>query len=148
MTEFQQIIAGMVVALFVALLASVSLIYSRIRSMEIKMAELSTQVSPLWAQVQSRIAKELHHPHIRYKEMDLLLEKLEAKPLELSSDERARLKELLKHRSKDMHPDITMQQRSSAALMLGVMDKVLEETAIADNAHVPQPDAPPFPPKD
>jgi hypothetical protein len=45
-----------------------------------------------------------------------------------------------------MHPDITPQQRSSAALMLGVMDKVLEETAIATDKPIPLPDAPPFPP--
>ena len=90
---------------------------------------LSTQVSPLWARVQSQIASELHHPHPRYAEMDKLLEKLEAKPDELDDVERARLKTLLLERSIDMHEDITDSQRSSAKLMIGVMDKVLIEKA-------------------
>jgi len=87
---------------------------------------LSTQVSPLWARVQSEIAGELHHPHPRYAEMDTLLEKLEA--LLITEDERVRLKELLVQRSLDMHEDITDSQRASAKLMIGVMDKVLKET--------------------
>jgi hypothetical protein len=107
---------------------------------------LGTQMSPLWAQVQARIASELHHPHERYKEMDTLLEKLESKPSVLTVPERNRLKELLSQRTQDFHEDITPQQRSSAALMLGVMDKVLEETAIASDLPSPTPDAPPFPP--
>jgi hypothetical protein len=147
MTVFEQIIAGMVVALFVAFLGAIGLVYSRMRTMELKMVELGTQVSPLWAQVQARIAKELHHPHLRYKEMDKLLEKLEAKPLTLADGERTRLKELLSIRAVDTHPDITPQQRSSAALMLGVMDKVLEETALAGDNPIPVPDSPPFPDK-
>lgn len=105
---------------------------------EADMVQLKTQMSPLWAQVQSRIAAELHHPHPRYAEMDKLLERLETVPLQMSPAERDRLKELLRLRSLDMHPDITPGQRSSAVLMLGVMDKVLEESALKDNP-------PPFP---
>jgi hypothetical protein len=127
MIEFQTVIAGMIVALFAALLGSVALLYSRIRAIELKVTELSVQVSPLWARMQSRIAAELHHPHPRYSEMDSLLEQLEA--LTITDEGRTRLKILLEIRSKDMHTDITPAQRSSAALMLGIMDKVLEESA-------------------
>ena len=113
---------------------------------ETALTTLGTQMSPLWAQVQARIASELHHPHPRYKEMDGLLEKLETKPTTISMEERTELKGLLGQRAVDMHPDITPQQRSSAALMLGVMDKVLEETAIATDQPIPLPESPPFPP--
>jgi hypothetical protein len=106
---------------------------------------LGTQMSPLWAQVQTRIASELHHPHPRYHEMDVLLEKLESKPTLITNNERSRLRELLSQRAVDTHPDITPQQKSSAALMLGVMDKVLEEVAIASDAPIPVPGPPPFP---
>jgi hypothetical protein len=75
--------------------------------------------------------------------MDTLLEQLEA--LTISEVGRAQLKVLLAERSQDMHKDITDQQRSSAALMLGVMDKVLEETAIATDSPIPSPTPPPFP---
>jgi hypothetical protein len=87
---------------------------------------LATQVSPLWARVQSQIANELHHPNLRYAEMDKLLEKLES--LDITSEERARLKELLLQRSVDTHSDIDDDQRSSALIMVSVMGKVLKET--------------------
>jgi hypothetical protein len=139
------IIIGVTVAMFAALLAAIAALYGRLRDLEDKMAIVTTQVSPLWKQVESRIAAELHHPHPRYAEMDQLLEQLEARPLQLSDASRLRLKELLSLRAVDTHPDITPQQRSSAALMLGVMDKVLEETAMAADAPIPVPDPPPFP---
>ena len=87
-----------------------------------EIAVLKTQISPLWARVQRQIAEDLHHPHVRYKEMDTLLEELEA--LTLSEGDRARLKVLLVERSTDMHPDITPAQREKALLMLHVMDIV------------------------
>jgi hypothetical protein len=91
-----------------------------------KVGILDTKVSPLWSQVQLRLSNDLHQPHPRYAEMDTLLERLDS--LVITPPERDRLKELLKERAADHHPDITDGQRSSALLMLGVMDKVLEES--------------------
>ena len=141
--DLHQLWIGLVVASFGALITAVVSLLKRIRAMELQLNTVSTQMSPLWAQVQARIAAELHHPHPRYKEMDKLLERLETKPSTITNGERVRLKELLSLRAVDTHPDITPQQRSSAALMLGVMDKVQEETAIATDHAVPVPDSPP-----
>ena len=98
---------------------------SKVNAQDVEIATLKTQVSPLWAQVQARIAADLHHPHPRYFEMDGLLEKLEA--LTITSEERGRLKTLLTERSQDTHPDITEDQRKKAAFMVQVMDLVVVE---------------------
>lgn len=100
--------------------------HRRIRQLELEKVRMDTQLSPLWANVQSRIADELHHPNPRYAEMDTLLEQLEA--LTITVDGRTRLKKLLEERSKDMHQDITEGQRTSASLMILVMDKVVVES--------------------
>ena len=97
----------------------------RLDAIEKDVARLGTQMSPLWARVQKQIAGELHHPHPRYKEMDTLLEELEA--LTISEAGRKRLKELLLLRSVDTHADITPEQRLSAKILISVMDKVLAE---------------------
>lgn len=94
------------------------------------MATVNTQMSPLWARVQAQIAADLHHPNPRYAEMDGLLETLDA--LSITPDERSRLKVLLLERSKDMHEDISEEQRKKAAFMVTVMDMVLAEKAISD----------------
>lgn len=143
----QSLVSGLITALFVLLATIVGALYARLRKLERQTDINTTQLSPLWKQVEARIAKELHHPHPRYEQMDRLLEKLGAVPVTITDDERSTLKELLKQRSLDMHEDITNEQRSSAALMIGVMDKVLEETAIRTDAPVPTPDPPPFPNK-
>lgn len=84
---------------------------------------LGVQVSPLWAAVQKKISGDLHHPDPRFKEMDVLLEKLEA--LTIDDSGRIRLKELLIERSHDTSVDD--EQRASATIMIGVMEKVLIE---------------------
>jgi hypothetical protein len=96
------------------------------------MATVNTQMSPLWARVQAQIATDLHHPNVRYAEMDGLLEKLDT--LKITTDERLRLKVLLVERSKDIHEDISQEQREKAAFMVTVMDMVLAEKAVADAA--------------
>jgi len=94
--------------------------------------ELQTKVSPLWASVQQRISNDLHHPDVKFHEMDGLLEKLES--LTISNGERHRLKELLDARSVDMDPLVTQSQRDSAKIMAIVMEKVVKETAQLANA--------------
>jgi hypothetical protein len=123
------LLIGIIVAAFSIGLGSVIAYNVRqsaeMQKMRIEIATLSTQVSPLWAQIQSRIAADLHHPHPRYFEMDKLLEKLEA--LTITQDERVRLDTLLMERSVDMHDDITDIQRKEARLMSQVMHIVLLE---------------------
>ena len=116
---------GLLVALFVAILAALARLYARIAEHDRQIAIMSTQVSPLWATVQKVISEELHHPHAQYAEMDLLLEKLE--DLIITPTERQRLKILLQQRSEDMDSNITESQRKSAKLMIDVMDKVVQE---------------------
>jgi hypothetical protein len=108
-----------------AMLAYVIKLNDRLREQDRKIAVLETQLSPLWARVQAQISSDLHHPHERYLEMDTLLEKLEA--LKITDPERRRLKELLEERSRDMHEDITEEQRKKAQLMIQVMDLVVIE---------------------
>jgi hypothetical protein len=91
---------------------------------------LQTQVSPLWARVQAQISSDLHHPRIRYAEMDGLLEKLEA--LTITQRERDRLKVLLNERATDMHEDITDDQRKKAKLMIDIMEFALNEAKETD----------------
>src|ERR1700719_3058349 len=107
--DLHQLWIGLVVASFGALITAVVSLLKSIRAMELQLNTVSTQMSPLWAQVQARIAAELHHPHPRYKEMDKLLERLETKPSTITNGERVRLKELLSLRAVDTHPDITPQ---------------------------------------
>ena len=122
-------VSSLIVAAFsivlTAVLAFVVRLGTKMALMEKSIIRLETQVSPLWANVQTQIARDLHHPHPRYFEMDKLLEHLEA--LTLTGVERARLKVLLQERSIDMHEDITDSQRSKAELMLKVMDIVVME---------------------
>ena len=102
-------------------------ITDRLLKLEIDMATVGTQISPLWAQVQAKIASELHHPNPNYAAMDRLLEKLEA--LTITGDERIALKLLLLKRSRDMSPEVSEDERKSAILMIQVMGKVLIEAA-------------------
>jgi len=122
-------VSSLIVAAFsillTAVLAFVVRLGTKMAMMEKSIIRLETQVSPLWANVQTQIARDLHHPHPRYFEMDKLLEKLEA--LTITPQERARLKVLLQERSVDMHADITDSQRTKAELMLKVMDIVVLE---------------------
>jgi hypothetical protein len=123
------ILAGIIVATFAFGLGAMALF---LRSMNATVVELSkdmreikTKVEPFWAKVQQKMSADLHHPHPRYLEMDGLLEKLEA--LTITLGERGRLKILLMERSTDMHPDITADQRQTAATMIHVMDLVVTE---------------------
>lgn len=92
-----------------------------------QMAVLLTQVSPLWAAVQSKIAKDLTHPSIQFQEMDELLRRLEA--LTITDDERERLHDLLRERSTSQDPEVSEDERASAKLMIGIMEKVVAEAA-------------------
>jgi hypothetical protein len=120
-----EILRGIIVALFGAMLVGIAALYARLREVERQMAIMTTQMSPLWARVQAQISSDLHHPHQRYFEMDQLLERLEA--LTITAPERTRLKELLAERAVDMHPDITEAQRRAAKAMIPIMDLVVIE---------------------
>jgi len=130
---------GLIIAAFTivvgAIIAFLKSMSDRLQKLEIEFAKLDTQVSPLWAKVQAQIAADLHHPEDRYREMDRLLEKLEA--MSISNPERDRLKDLLLERSLDMHADISDDQRAKAKLMIGVMDMVLTEAS--NNSNSPPP---------
>lgn len=92
-----------------------------------QMAVLLTQVSPLWAAVQSKIAKDLTHPSAQFQEMDELLRQLEA--LTITDDGRTRLHDLLRERSTTQDPEVNDEERASAKLMIGIMEKVVAEAA-------------------
>jgi len=124
-----QLLNGIVVVAFVALMGSIAALYRRIRSLEITVAETKVQVSPLWAQVQNKIAQELHHDDPRYAEMDRLLEDLIA--LRISSENRVQLKKLLQERAAD--PSVTPEEQKSAKLMIAVMEKVITESRNSAN---------------
>jgi hypothetical protein len=130
------VILGAVVAFFVRInarkQAELKQLREDIEELKRSMATVNTQMSPLWARVQAQIAQDLHHPNPRYAEMDALLEQLDS--LKITTDERARLKILLVERSKDLHVDISQEQREKAAFMVTVMDMVLAEKAVADAA--------------
>jgi len=104
----------------------------RIDKIERQLLELDFQVKPMWAKVQKQLSEDLHHPHAKDQEMDLLLEQLEDLTIDTNDPtgkNRHRLKQLLLARSKDMSPDTTESERASAQIMATVMDKVLKESA-------------------
>jgi hypothetical protein len=123
------LLQGIFVAAFsiilTAILAYLHRLNERMGEFAISIKELQTQMSPFWAIVQAKISKDLHHPSVRYAEMDGLLEKLEA--LTITLDERERLKALLVERSTDRHEDITDDQRMKAGLMIPLMELVVDE---------------------
>lgn len=99
----------------------------RIVELESKLSVLGVQISPLWAAVQSKIAKDLTHPSPQFHEMDELLRRLEA--LTITDSERERLHTLLIERTESTDAEVSDAERKSAALMIGIMDKVLKEAA-------------------
>jgi hypothetical protein len=99
----------------------------RLGKIEGQIAVLGVQVSPLWAAVQSKIAKDLTHPSPQFQEMDELLRQLEA--LTIGDEDRERLEVLLVERMSSTDPEVSDDERASAKLMIGVMRKVLEEAA-------------------
>lgn len=99
-------------------------VLERLTALEGQQAEMNFKVTPLWARVQKTLSDDLHHPHAKDKEMDGLLEKLEA--LEIDEPETEQLKKLLIHRTNDA--TVPEKERASAAIMATVMDKVLVET--------------------
>ena len=120
-----QLIDGLIVAGFVALIGLQIALFARVRNLEIAIAEAKIQIGPLWAQVQSKVAQTLHHDDVRYAEMDKLLEDLIA--LRISPSNRIRLEMLLNERSVDA--TVSEEERKSAKLMIAVMDKAMSESS-------------------
>jgi len=78
---------------------------------------------PFWQAFQSAISKSLHHPHPESREMDKLLEQLEA--LTIDQWGIARLETLLKEKSVDINqPD---EDRQGAEFLLFTMPLVVKE---------------------
>ena len=78
---------------------------------------------PFWQAFQSAISKSLHHPHPESREMDKLLEQLEA--LTIDQWGIARLETLLKEKSADINqPD---EDRQGAEFLLFTMPLVVKE---------------------
>lgn len=99
----------------------------RLGKIEAQLGILGTQVSPLWAAVQSKIVKDLTHPSVQFHEMDELLRRLDA--LTITDLERARLDYLLKERRVSTDPEVTAIERKKANVMIDIMDLVLDEAA-------------------
>lgn len=121
-------VGGALLTIALAVIAWLAHLYSKIETRldiaEKQLLEVGFKVTPLWAKVQKSLADDLHHPALKHKEMDGLLEKLEA--LTITVPETARLKELLIHRVSDI--TVPEKERASATIMATVMDRVLLET--------------------
>lgn len=117
-----------ILGICIALLATaVGALYTRLRTAETTLAKLTTQVEPLWGVVQSKMIKELHHPHRVFREADGLLVKLDDGTI--TAEERAQLLELMERRIVDPNPDITLSERKTAGGLAFVMEKVQAEEA-------------------
>lgn len=98
---------------------------NKLASLELQIVALNTQISPFWAAVQTKIAKDLTHPHIQFKEMDELL--LELENLTITINGRARLLELINERIISIDPKVSQSEKNSAKIMKIVMEKVVTE---------------------
>lgn len=103
------------------------LLVERIELLERTIVEVTTQVKPLWAAVQAKIARDLTHPSPQFQEMDDLLKKLNL--LDITDEERVRLGVLLDERIVSTDPEVSEDEKDSARLMKGVMEKVIGEAA-------------------
>jgi hypothetical protein len=90
-----------------------------------QLAVLATKISPLWAAVQEKIARDLTHPSPQFQEMDQLLHELNT--LDITDEGRERLATLLDERIISTDPEVSEAERKSARLMKGVMAKVIDE---------------------
>jgi hypothetical protein len=123
------LVQALIVAAFSAalgvIISYIKSLNAQFKALQLQVAKMDVQISPLWARVQAQIAADLHHPHPRYAEMDTLLESLDA--LTITPVQRDRLKVLLAARAVDMHADISEDQRKKASIMIAVMDLVVDE---------------------
>lgn len=97
----------------------------RVQAWDVRWATLSADVSPLWATLQKKLSADLTHPDERFRGADVLLRKLEA--LTITAAEREQLTLILQQRTVD--ETVSASERSSAKIMLEVMEKVLTEAA-------------------
>lgn len=86
------------------------------------------QTLPIWAALQAKIIKDMTHPHEQFKEMDVLLEKLQAD--DVTHSERVRIVELTEERIVSTDPLVSHDEKESAKLLEVVMGKVIEEAKI------------------
>lgn len=98
---------------------------TRVAAWDVRWATLSSDISPLWQTLQKKLGADLTHPD--EPETDALIAKL--LELNISNDERERLKLRLKQRIDGDDPKVSDSERASARIMLEVMGKVLEEAA-------------------
>lgn len=98
---------------------------AKVEELQKELLVLKTQVSPLWAVVQSTIVRELTHPSPQFHEMDELMHKLEA--LTIEPGERFRLMVMLDERITSNDPEVTDSEKDSAQILKLVMRKVSQE---------------------
>ena len=79
------------------------------------------ELSPFWKTFQTGVVKQLHHPHPESKEMDELLEKLEA--LTITREERKKLITMLRNIIKNPHSN----EHGLANFLLLAMPEVARE---------------------
>jgi len=85
--------------------------------------------APFWTILQTQMADSLHHPHPESRELDRLLEKLENRPTNLLTDERARLEELLREKAADLNE--SKDERNRAEFLLFAMREVVKEKMLS-----------------
>jgi len=96
----------------------------RVRTLELQIALLTQQVSPLWTAAQAILIKQMTHYHA--PELDALLRKI-GPPVTLTAQEEHRLYVLLEERTKDMGALIDSSERDAAAMLPLIIRRVREE---------------------
>ena len=95
--------------------------------MELQIAELRTQVAPMWAVALKRLTDDLHHPSAKFADGDKLLE--EFMSLTLTPERHKRFVEFLENRLATDDPDISVKEKESAGVMLILARRVADEAA-------------------
>lgn len=102
-------------------------ITDRLKKLEDWVLIADVTAKPFWAAAQTKLVKDLTHPHERFKRPDRLLEKLE--DLTITTEERVELHGILEERITTDDPEVNEAEKASAKIMLDIMDKVLKEAA-------------------
>jgi hypothetical protein len=123
-TSVTAAVLAVVGALFLARRKSAQEKDERVRALELQIAILTQQVSPLWTAAQAILIKQMTHYHA--PEMDELMRKV-GPPFTLSADEEHRLYVLLEERTRDVDGMIDSSERDAAAMLPLVIRRVREE---------------------
>lgn len=142
--NWQNLGMAVVTSIIAAVLAVVGSLYlarrreaahkdERVRALELQIAVLSQQVSPLWTAAQAILVKQLTHYHT--PELDALMLKIH--PFTLTATEEARLYILLEARTRDVGSLIDSSERDAATMLPLVMARVrAEQHLLAQDAQI------------